>query len=147
MTTDLLTLHVREALSLPPEWHAYAWACLPRPQNGQKDWKATHFQVNGAVAPLITKGKNKGCHNWAKLDKSTLREFVTSIADHERWKSEWEIRTGKCHRCHGTGKTIARVTATEKTYRQCTRCKGTGSPPLTAPHSHAPAPEHSPHNS
>jgi hypothetical protein len=123
---DLLTLHARESLGMPEEWEAYAWACLPRHQNGQKDWKPTHFQVTGCIAPLITRGKNKGCRNWRKMDKSTIRDFVVSIEDHKEWELNWELKNGKCRRCQGSGKTIAKLTATEKTYRDCTRCKGTG---------------------
>ena len=123
---DLLTVHAREALGMPEEWQVYAWTCLPHCRSGQKDWKATHFQVTGCIAPIITRGKNKGCHNWRKMDNTTIREFVVSIADHEVWKLNWERKTGKCYRCQGEGKTIARMTATEKTYRDCTRCKGTG---------------------
>ena len=124
--SNLLTIHAREALGLSDDWHLFAWACLPRARDGQKDWKATHFQVTGCIAPVITRGKNKGERNWSKMDKTTIREFVVSIADHEAWKLEWERKNGKCHRCQGSGKTLARVTATEKTYRECTRCKGTG---------------------
>jgi hypothetical protein len=123
---DLLTVHAREALGMPEEWQVYAWTCLPHYRSGQKDWKATHFQVTGCIAPIITRGKNKGRHNWRKMDNTTIREFVVSIADHEVWELNWERKTGKCYRCQGEGKTIARMTATEKTYRDCTRCKGTG---------------------
>lgn len=123
---DLLTVHAREALGVSEEWQAYLYACLPRSKDGQKDWKATHFQITGCIAPVITRGKNKGCRNWRKMDKTTIREFIVSIADHDAWTLSWQRKTGKCYRCQGEGKTIARITATEKTYRDCTRCKGTG---------------------
>lgn len=83
---DLLTEQAREALNLPPEWQGYQFTCLPRPRDGQRDWVATHFSITGAVAPLVTRGKHKGGYNWSKLDKVTVREFVTSIPDHAAFK-------------------------------------------------------------
>lgn len=122
---SLLTEQAREALNLPPEWQGYQFTCLPPPRDGQRDWVFTHFSITGAVAPLVTRGKRKGEHNWSKLDKSTVREFVTSIADHDAFALEWERKNNLCHACHGKGEVLHLWTVKDgTTYKPCNRCKG-----------------------
>lgn len=83
--------------------------------------------IRGAIAPLKTRGKNKGHPNWCKLDKTTLREFITSIPKHEAWKVEWERKNHSCWRCHGQKQIVASISITTgTTYRPCPRCLGSG---------------------
>ena len=122
---NLLVLQARESLALPAEWEGYQFSCLPRHQDEQKDYIATHFSIIGVVAPLITRGPRKGRRNWRKMDKSTRREFVVSIADHLTWKLAWEQKNNRCYRCTGTGQTLASVTVADgETYQPCSRCHG-----------------------
>jgi hypothetical protein len=89
------------------------------------------MQFIGSVAPLKTSGKNKGYPNWQKRDKTTEKTFIVSVKDHEKWCGAWQKKTNKCAECVGTGKTIASCGANGTTYRECFKCKGTGTPNLT----------------
>lgn len=126
MSFDLYELHARDKAGMPPEWKAFRWQALPLESK-----TALYFLVTGMIAPLRSKGKNKGRPNWRMGDRSTQRAVVLPIMEHEEWVRAWEILTGKCAKCGGEGQTMAScnfVTA-EKTYRPCSGCAGTGKAP------------------
>lgn len=103
----------------PSDWHWFELRGVgERPNHA--------FLVRGGVAPLLTRGKNKGHHNWRLLDKSTVREFVVTPADLEARTLKWEQETGSCHRCGGDGQELASCGIRGNTYRDCSRCKATG---------------------
>lgn len=64
-TNKLLEILAREKLAQPPEWKGHKFSIENFGGPG------TYYMVQGAVAPLITRGKNKGRPNWRKLDKLT----------------------------------------------------------------------------
>ena len=90
-------------------------------------------EVIGAVAPLKTRGKSKGCHNWDKMDKSTKRVVYITLKEHSEWVNAWEAKTGKCATCRGTGNEWCGWSVNEGSrYKVCTKCHGSGK--ANAPH-------------
>jgi hypothetical protein len=117
---NLLIEHAREMLNMPPEWDGYELEAI----GGEK---TKLLRVVGAVAPIKTRGKNKGSRDWSKLDKTTEKTAYFTPEEHQQWVSDWEKKTGKCSYCCGTGKVFARwnsVTGTE--YKPCLKCGSTG---------------------
>ncbi|MCM2310305.1 MAG: hypothetical protein NDI84_02780 [Steroidobacteraceae bacterium] len=120
----LLVEHAREILGMPPEWGGYQFEAIGR---SSVSTQAKLLRVKGAVAPLTTKGKNKGRPNWRKADKATEREAFFTPAEHDEWCRQWEIRTGNCSQCMGKGEVFARWHVTEgTTYKPCKACDATG---------------------
>jgi len=126
---DMLSEHAREMLGMPPEWSAYYFKAIG---HSSVESNTKLIQVKGAVAPLITRGKHKGAPNWRKSDKTTEREVFFTPGEHDEWCRQWEVRTGKCSKCMGSGKVFARWSITEGTsYKPCSTCNGTGKAPNT----------------
>lgn len=130
MRGDVLEMMARERLGMPDTWCAYSWAC--KPGGGSV---VTHYvEVVGMIAPLKTKGKNKGDHNWSAGDKDTEKTVYITPAEHAAWCVAWEAKTGRCIECIGTGKVIASISVVNgTTYRECPKCKGTKLAALVAP--------------
>lgn len=123
---NLLEEHAREVVGMPPEWEAYEYAAIGRTINQD----AKLIRVKGAIAPKKTKGANKGLPNWRKADKATEREAYFTPAEHDKWCSEWEQKTGKCSECTGKGEVFASWSATDGTkHKPCKKCGGTGQAP------------------
>jgi hypothetical protein len=121
MTAALLVEHAREMVGLGGDWDFYKLECLGNP--GQ----TIGYQITGAIAPLVTRGKRKGRRNWEAKDKATIRSVCIAKTDHEQWLDQWEHRTGKCANCDGSGQTLASCSVIDgTTYRPCSKCGGTG---------------------
>lgn len=109
---------------MPPEWDGYHFECIGQP----RDTKL--IRVTGAVAPLKTRGKSKGCHNWRKMDKTTEKTAFFTPAEHDDWLKAWEQKTGKCANCAGTGETLFRWSVANGVENKlCGKCSGTGKQP------------------
>lgn len=111
---------------MPSEWKVYSYRCMPL------GTAVTHYyELIGAVAPNITKGKRVGTPNWAKKDKATLRTVYITPTEHDAWKANWEKTTGLCSECTGTGEVLKSWSAKEGvTHRPCRKCNGAGTPTL-----------------
>ena len=119
---NLMEIHAREKAGMPESWCMYRWECFPKTAD-----KTLYYQVTGIVAPLKTKGKNKGRRNWRAGDKSTERVVILPVSDHEAWVAEWEKKTGNCAECTGTGRIMKRWSAASGAeYRPCGKCNGSG---------------------
>lgn len=119
----LFEVQAKEQNHLPDDWHWFRLECFPH--GGPR---CLYVEVEGAVAPLLTRGKNAGHPNWKKMDKTTRRTIVIPVDEHEGWLLEWERRTGKCPQCLGRGKETASVHyLTGATYQACGKCGGSGS--------------------
>ncbi len=121
MNCFLLEEQARELANMGPDWTAYHWSIGPG--GGVR----LYVEVRGGVAPLKTRGPNKGRPNWKKEDKTKSRTVFIPIADYEKWATAWEDCTGKCQQCNGDGRELLRCGVNIDTeYGPCPRCKGTG---------------------
>jgi hypothetical protein len=124
---NLLTEHARELLGMPPEWNAYKYEAIGHTAD-QKECKL--IRVDGAVAPLKTRGKYKGHPHWDKLDKETEKTAFFTPSEHDEWLRQWEQKTGKCARCVGRGeKMVGWSAANGVSYKPCDKCGATGNAP------------------
>lgn len=128
-SNDLLEAHAREMLGTGPEWKAYEWEAIGMTAKTP----AKLFAVQGAVAPLKLRGKYKGEPDWKRMDVQTQQTAYITPAEHEAWLLKWEADNGKCHKCQGAGQVFASWNAdTGVNTRTCSRCNGTGNPPVPA---------------
>jgi hypothetical protein len=112
---NLLEEHARELLQMPQTWGVYRFTCVPQ-------INPTHVHLYGAVAPDVD-----GKTDWKKMDKTSKREVLISHKDHAEWIKQWEVKTGKCAECKGTGKRwIGWGKDTGSRYKPCEHCKATG---------------------
>jgi hypothetical protein len=125
---DLVSEHARERLGMPEGWECYHFAWLP--PNG----KGTHMHLKGAVAPVITKGPNKGRKNWKKRDPATEREDLISREEQGAYDRRWSEATGNCLECVGKGERFVSWSQAEgRKTKPCPDCNGTGRLPGAAP--------------
>ena len=121
--TDFYSMIARKKYGLSEEWKAYIFEAVGEPPN----FIAT--KITGAVAPLKTRGANKGDRNWSKMDKSTKKTVYIKPEEYSQFISEWEAETGLCSKCRGTGQEVHGSHIELGTYyRQCKKCCGTGKP-------------------
>lgn len=117
----LLNTQAKIKANMGEQWEPYSWCMLP----SGGDYELA--EVCGSIAPLYTKGKRKGQHNWDKMDKSTKRTVYITIAENAEFVAQWERDTGKCANCEGTGKTLQSWHYIKgATYRDCVECNGIG---------------------
>lgn len=118
----LLELHAIEKYALPENWSSYRYECFPKTCG-----ETLYYQLTGMVAPPKTKGPNKGRPNWKNGDRNTKFVCIIPVSEHEQWLKTWELKTGKCSGCEGTGKALAQWSVIKGSeYRECSKCKGTG---------------------
>lgn len=111
----------REKYNLSDDWEWFKLEAIG-PVKGPR---AT--MIIGAVAPLKTRGKYKGYHDWKRRDKTTEIRCIVTEAEHTAFCLRYEAKTGNCHYCRGTGQEWAGWSAQEgDRYRICHRCKGDG---------------------
>lgn len=113
--------HAREVYSLGAEWQAYKW-------EAEGDRETGYLVLTGGVfRRRITRGKRKGEVNFKKPEPNTLRTLVIPNVLHRAWRAQWQIETGYCAECEGTGQSWAGWGInTGNRYRQCTKCNGSG---------------------
>lgn len=73
---DIYDRACRKIADLPAEWRGMIFKSVGHPADHQG------VIVTGAVAPLITRGPNKGEPNWRKRDFSTEQQVYVSHADY-----------------------------------------------------------------
>jgi hypothetical protein len=113
--------HARELYNLRPEWEAYCWEA-----KGEKD---TGFIVlkGGVYLKKVQRGKNKGRTDHRNPEPGTEATLSLSNAAHETWLRHWEVETGHCAKCFGTGLAWAGWHHIKgAAYRPCTTCGATG---------------------
>ena len=65
------------------------------------------IMLTGAVCDVkYERGKRKGYDNWKMRDKATEAVVPVKFTDIPEIQREWELQTGKCANCQGTGKYI-----------------------------------------
>lgn len=111
--------------TLSPEWEPYLYEVI----GDHRDRNASLIKITGAVAPLVSRGPNRGRRNWRRMQRDTVREFFFTADDHDLFVDEWERTTDRCKRCFGYGKEVQSVGVSGTTYRKCRRCHGTGERP------------------
>ena len=120
----LIEEHARELVAHGPNWRFYEWEAIRDHIRGQ----LVAMKVTGAVAPLKSRGVNKGQPNWRKLDRSTREVVYITPEAHREWCVGWEKRTGKCSECAGAGRVFTGWSAAGGTRTKvCPRCRGNGS--------------------
>lgn len=113
MAETIMEIHGKEKLGCPADFEFYFFERLPERGPAQV------IKMIGAVAPFKTKGPNKGERNWKKMDPATRREVYLPVEEHKAWVAAWEIKTGKCSACQGSGQTLSGG-------KSCPRCSGFG---------------------
>jgi hypothetical protein len=123
---DWYNLYAHRKLGLPEEWHWFRLEAIG--YNLPPAQQAT--MVEGAVAPISTRGKRKGHRLWRNRDKATEHKFVVTRDTIRSLKAEWEAETGLCHDCAGDGQRSRGWSAAEGTlWEPCPRCGATGRRP------------------
>jgi len=121
MNGNLLEILAREKAGMPAEWRAFRFECFPKTQ------ETLYYEIEGAVAPLKSKGASKGSPNWPKLDAATRRTVVLLVQEAEQRAAEWRERTGICVRCVGKGQLLKSYSRKDgSTFKPCPVCDGTG---------------------
>ena len=125
MRINLMAEHAREILKAPEGWDVYRWEAI----GGDRDSPPKLLRVDGVVAPAKTRGKHKGFPNWKAADKTTERTAYFTPDEHVEWCKQWDLRTGKCAECVGTGE-VFQSWHFERgtTYKPCARCGGSKVP-------------------
>jgi hypothetical protein len=120
----MLELHAREIAKLPETWQAFRFECFPHAPGARG---TLYYEIEGAIAPLKTKGAAAGQPNWRQMDKGTRKTITITVGEHDAWETRWEETTGKCRKCAGTAQVFARWAKGEgATYKPCEACRGTG---------------------
>ena len=105
---------------LPGDFVFFRWECFPKSE------PTLYVEFQGARCPLLTRGKRKGRPNYRKATEK--QTFIVTVAEADRWESEYEETTGNCRECRGDRRVVARIDFVNgtKDYRACVSCKGTG---------------------
>ena len=123
MRINLMAEHARELVKAPEGWDVYRWEAI----GGSKDTPAKLLRVDGAVAPAKTRGKHKGRPDWEAADQASKRTAYFTPEEHAAWRKQWELRTGKCAECAGTGELFQGWHfELGTTYKTCACCGGLG---------------------
>jgi hypothetical protein len=125
--------NVIERFRLHKDWQSHGWEKLGV-TNGGRDF--THIAVHGAVYDVkIKRGPRKGQPNYRKPSPGTEASVMLLRQELDDWLRQWELETGHCHNCAGTGYAWSGWTAGIGTrYRPCRACDASGKP---APVEHA----------
>ena len=128
MLMTMMDEHARHKLGMPETWHPFRYEHVD----------PDIVLITGMVAPLCTRGPNKGFPNFRRGDRKTENKTGFSAQEHVQVQRAWELRTGKCANCIGSGKiTTAAHANGARAYRECERCKGSGDAPPLAESSQA----------
>jgi hypothetical protein len=117
---DLFQLTAERVHKVPSGWR---WCRLDSHNKPQG-----FIEMQGAI-PIgeYKSGPRKGMPKWPNSDQ--LQTIWIQESEMNAVAEQWESETGKCHKCDGSGKTVASSHVVHgKTYRECKRCKGSGKP-------------------
>lgn len=102
-----------------PDWQPFRYEAIRGNDNP--------IMIVGAVAPVFTRGKNKGRRDWKRRDVSSERTVVIMGEERRRFEVQWSESTGLCPSCVGHGDVARGWSITDGTrYETCKRCNGTG---------------------
>jgi hypothetical protein len=96
---------------------------------GEKDRARQYSEMEGYVHDGTTfkRGKRAGKRKPGCAVEGTRRKIIFTMADLDAFMRAWELETGQCHRCFGTGEELAGSSTTDgDRYRACSRCFATG---------------------
>lgn len=129
--TDLLELvDVKPEPELPPNW----LNVVARKKLGQPpEWRWCKFEmigdihdcvVEGGVPRRLKSGEHKGQLTWRDC---SITKCVVTQAEHDQAKADYEVETGKCHDCAGSGMWLSGWGCdTGNRFKPCPRCNVTG---------------------
>lgn len=107
---------------LPADFRFYAWEFLT---NGNIE---VGTKLDGGLCPLKTRGKHKGLPCWPKL--TGRQSFVVTNEQAAVYESDYEVETGNCHVCEGSGKVMKSWSREHgRVDQDCRRCGATGKAP------------------
>ncbi len=114
-----------ERFNLPKDWQHCGWEKRGT-TNGGRDF--THLAIEGAVyKTTYSRGPRKGQINYRKPEPGTEASISLTSEEMDAWIIQWEVETGYCHNCWGTGYAWNGWTAGIGTrYKPCRRCAATG---------------------
>lgn len=122
MPPDWLNVVARKKLGQPPEWR---WC------NGQVIGETRDFLVEGGVPRELKSGIRKGLPTWKD---AVLSKCVVTDAEIRLAQMDYEIETGKCWECAGSGEKHIRWNhKTGNQFADCPRCDATGKSPEVRP--------------
>lgn len=125
---------IRELGRWPEKAQPFKWEAIGYdPKNPMKPRPGQGTLLTGTIPSVhFLAGKRKGSVNW-KASVKENGEFKAVISDDEykAWLAKWEAEENRCHKCEGTGhQAWGWSVAQGSYYKICTRCGGTGKPPL-----------------
>jgi|GEM_PF-4473816 len=100
----LLIEHAKEKFGLPADWEASS--IRAGSPEGSGNCPPNAFQITGAVYQRYLRGPKKGRLMFDKKPVGHLCAVAITKAEHDAYLVAWEIRTGKCYRCCGTGEVV-----------------------------------------
>ena len=116
-TINHLTEVARRKVGAPSEWEVFAWEMIG---------DTNDFVVTGGIPRLLTRGPRKGQKTW---DGPSQKAVVTQSELHAE-HARYELATGKCGDCFGSGEVFAGWSVSEGTrMKSCRRCGGSGNQP------------------
>ncbi len=110
---------IAQQRGMPPEWRWFS-----------SEWKgegehAVMLVKGGVPGAPFARGKNKGKPNPA--NRTQVAELVISREHMDAIKSQWQVKTGKCAKCAGSGQICWRWSKEGgRETRDCKACAGTG---------------------
>ena len=113
---DIMALAARKVHGLPDDWKPQIYETLDRGMG---------FALRGAV-PIGTysRGPRKGRPKWPP--RGQLQRVAITADEVRRQRIQWEIETGLCSYCGGSGQQVKSIGINGTTYRECSVCGGTG---------------------
>lgn len=112
--------YMRRTYVLPKNWQATRLSVSPQKSRNFPAVPSGQIYVYGAVytEPEVSK---------KTIVRGTLFERFIESSALDEFKKNWEIETGRCSECEGTGKKIASSSINNgTTYRDCKICGGSG---------------------
>lgn len=122
MPPDWLNVVARKKLGQPPEWRWCKFQAI-----GDTD----DCLIEGGIPRPRKSGKLKGLPTWKESVKSIC---VVTRAEMDQAKAAYELETGNCHSCAGSGQWYSGWSReTGSRFKSCPRCDATGKAPEVRP--------------
>ncbi|MBL8911629.1 MAG: hypothetical protein JNM17_13130 [Archangium sp.] len=124
---DFFNLFALKTRGVPEGWR---WSSIQAIGDlEEKDRARMYSEMEGYVhdGTKFKSGKNAGKRKPGCAVAGTKRKFIFTMAEFDTFLRDWEVETGLCHQCEGTGEELAGWSAKDgQSLRKCTRCFGTG---------------------
>lgn len=118
---DFFNEFVRRVKGVPVNWQ---WKSLDGIGASRQDGG---FLMKGGIPPLIKSGKRAGEPNWSKA--TDQRSFLVTFRELDEFVARWEIETGRCSKCQGSGEEVCGWSRDHGAqHRCCSKCSGSGRP-------------------